>query len=94
MHTRADTVTSTAGDTLSTIAWRYYGTSRGQVERILAANLGLSAQPAVPPRSHHHPPARAAGRNAPYTCSLKLEARLKEERAGEEAEGKGKNGQA
>lgn len=29
-----------------------------------------------------------------YTCSLKLEARLKEERAGEEAEGKGKNGQA
>lgn len=49
MQNRADTVTSSAGDTLSAIAWRYYGTSRGQVERILAANPGLSAQPAVLP---------------------------------------------
>lgn len=37
------------GDTLSGIAYRYYGSSAGQVERILAANPELCRQSALLP---------------------------------------------
>lgn len=37
------------GDTVANIAWRHYGTSAGHTERILTANYGLSAYPALLP---------------------------------------------
>ena len=43
------TIISSQGDTLSAIAYRNYGESRGQVERILEANPYLCAQPALLP---------------------------------------------
>ena len=43
------TITSRQGDTLSAIAYRNYGESHGQVERILEANPYLCAQPALLP---------------------------------------------
>ena len=43
------TIISSQGDTLSAIAYRHYGESRGQVERILEANHYLCAQPALLP---------------------------------------------
>lgn len=46
---RANEVISKSGDTLSSIAYQYYGSSAGQVERILAANPGLCGRPALLP---------------------------------------------
>lgn len=46
---RANQITTKDGDTLSSIAYEYYGNSRGQVERILAANPKLCEQPALLP---------------------------------------------
>ncbi|MDO5058787.1 MAG: tail protein X [Neisseria sp.] len=37
------------GDTLSSIAYRHYGTARGKVEAVLAANPRLCLYPAVLP---------------------------------------------
>ena len=43
------TVISREGDTISAIAYRYYGTSRGKVEAVLKANKNLCRYPAVLP---------------------------------------------
>lgn len=43
------TITSREGDTLSAIAYRYYGSSSGQVERIMQTNPDLCRQPAILP---------------------------------------------
>lgn len=43
------THTTAEGDTISRIAWQYYGTSAAQVEEILEANPGLCRQPALLP---------------------------------------------
>ena len=45
----SNTITSKQGDTLSKIAYEYYGTSIGQVERILEANPKLCQQPPILP---------------------------------------------
>ncbi|MFV2029804.1 tail protein X [Neisseria sp. S1] len=45
----ANTVISRQGDTISAIAYRFYGRSAGMVEQILAANPGLCRLPAVLP---------------------------------------------
>ena len=45
----ANTVTARQGDTISSIAWRIYGSSHGMVEQILALNPGLSRQSALLP---------------------------------------------
>ena len=42
-------VISSEGDTLSSIAYRHYGSSAGQVERILRSNPKLAAHPAALP---------------------------------------------
>lgn len=42
-------VISSEGDTLSGIAYRHYGSSAGQVERILRNNPKLAAYPAALP---------------------------------------------
>ena len=42
-------ITSKDGDTLSSIAYRHYGSSAGQVERILQANPRLCRYPALLP---------------------------------------------
>ena len=44
-----NTYTSRQGDTLSKIAYEYYGSSTGQVERILEANPKLCQQPPLLP---------------------------------------------
>ena len=44
-----ETVISREGDTISSIAYEYYGSSAEQVERILARNPGLSQRLAVLP---------------------------------------------
>lgn len=44
-----NTVISREGDTISGIAYGYYGSSAGQVERILEANPKLAYLPAVLP---------------------------------------------
>lgn len=44
---KANTVQTKAGDTLSAICWRYYGSSRGKVEAVLAANPKLATEPAI-----------------------------------------------
>ena len=44
-----DTVVSRQGDTLSGIAYKRYGSSVGQVERILELNPGLCNQPVLLP---------------------------------------------
>lgn len=44
-----DTVTALQGETISHIAYRVYGSSRGRVEAILAHNPGLSRLPAMLP---------------------------------------------
>ena len=49
MDSAADTVLSRQGDTVSSIAYEVYGSSRGQVERILALNPALCRQPAELP---------------------------------------------
>lgn len=46
---QANQIKTKDGDTLSSIAYEYYGNSRGQVERILAANPKLCEQPALLP---------------------------------------------
>lgn len=46
---RPNQIRSKDGDTLSSIAYRYYGSSKGQVERILAANPELCRHPALLP---------------------------------------------
>lgn len=46
---QANQIKTKDGDTLSSIAYEYYGSSRGQVERILAANPRLCQQPALLP---------------------------------------------
>ena len=45
----ADTVISTEGDTVSAIAYRFYGSSRNRVEEILERNPGLCRHPAMLP---------------------------------------------
>lgn len=45
----ADTVISTEGDTVSAIAYRFYGSSRHRVEEILERNPGLCRHPALLP---------------------------------------------
>ena len=49
MLQQADTVISAEGDTVSAIAYRIYGSSRGRVEEILERNPALCRQPAVLP---------------------------------------------
>lgn len=49
MQTEADTVISAQGDTVSAIAYRLYGSSRGRVEAILERNPELCRHPAVLP---------------------------------------------
>lgn len=46
---QANQIKTKDGDTLSSIAYEYYGNSRGQVERILEANPKLCEQPALLP---------------------------------------------
>ena len=45
----ANTVTARQGDTISSIAYRVGGNSRGMVEQILALNPGLCELPALLP---------------------------------------------
>lgn len=45
----ANTATSRQGETISNIAYRIYGSSRGRVEEILEMNPGLCALPAILP---------------------------------------------
>lgn len=45
----ADTVMARQGETVSHIAYRVYGSSRGHVEKILALNHGLCELPALLP---------------------------------------------
>ena len=45
----ANTVTARQGDTISSIAYRVGGNSRGMVEQILALNPGLCTLPAMLP---------------------------------------------
>ena len=47
--TQANTVTARQGDTISSIAYRVGGNSRGMVEQILALNPGLCRLPALLP---------------------------------------------
>ena len=67
MTDRPDTVTSTQGDTISRVAYLHYGTSSGQVERILASNPKLCNQPPLLPAGIIIvlPPAEAQDRAAP-----------------------------
>lgn len=46
---KANQIRTQDGDTISSIAYAHYGNSRGQVERILAANPQLCQQPALLP---------------------------------------------
>lgn len=44
MHTQNNTIITRDGDTISRLAYEYYGKSSGMVEQILAANPKLSHQ--------------------------------------------------
>ena len=44
MHNQNNTIITRDGDTISRIAYEYYGKSSGMVEQILAANPKLSRQ--------------------------------------------------
>lgn len=44
MHTQNNTISTRDGDTISRLAYEYYGKSSGMVEQILAANPKLSRQ--------------------------------------------------
>ena len=70
----ATTLTSRQGDTISAIAHRYYGTSRGKVEQILEANPHLSRHRAILPSGIEiiMPEAAAPGPIGPIAATVNL----------------------
>lgn len=63
---------SRQGDTVSSIAYRHYGTARGKVEAVLAANPRLCRYPAVLPAgiAVRMPPQAADGIPVRQTVNL------------------------
>ena len=65
-------ITNRQGDTISAIAYRYYGQSRGKVEQILEANPRLCGQPAVLPAGIKIIMPSAAAASAEFVATVNL----------------------
>ena len=65
-------ITSRQCDTISAIAHRYYGTSRGKVEQILEANPHLSRHRAILPAGIEIIMPSAAAASAEFVATVNL----------------------